>query len=132
MSLRKQASQPRAGGFSPPDSTPWVGLLYEVILGDQFAIRHKPVDEFDRRMFLLFLRDIHLVDRPSTSDLSTVLSAVSDYSLLSAAARASCGRTDVSRRAQEACYDQPADRTRRCHSDSRDVVAAYGGCRAHR
>ena len=38
---------------------------YEVILGDQFAIRHKPVDAFDRRMFLLFLRDIHLVDRPS-------------------------------------------------------------------
>jgi transposase-like protein len=38
---------------------------YEVLLGEQFAIRHKPVDEFDRRMFLLFLRDIHLVDRPS-------------------------------------------------------------------
>jgi len=38
---------------------------YEVVLGDQFAIRHKPIDEFDRRMFLLFLRDIHLVDRPS-------------------------------------------------------------------
>ena len=28
MSLRRQASQPRAGGFSPPDSTTWVGLLY--------------------------------------------------------------------------------------------------------
>ncbi len=38
---------------------------YEVVLGEQFAIRHKPVDEFDRRLFLLFLRDIHLVDRPS-------------------------------------------------------------------
>jgi transposase-like protein len=38
---------------------------YEVVLGQQFAIRHKPVDEFDRRLFLLFLRDIHLVDRPS-------------------------------------------------------------------
>jgi len=38
---------------------------YEVVLGDQFVIRHKPVDEFDRRLFLLSLRDIHLVDRPS-------------------------------------------------------------------
>jgi transposase-like protein len=36
-----------------------------VALGEQFAIRHKPIDEFDRRMFLLFLRDIHLVDHPS-------------------------------------------------------------------
>jgi hypothetical protein len=38
---------------------------YQVLLGERFAIRHKPVDEFDRRMFLLFLRDIHLVERPS-------------------------------------------------------------------
>jgi transposase-like protein len=38
---------------------------YEVLLGDQFALRHKPVDEFDRRMFFLFLRDIHLVHSPS-------------------------------------------------------------------
>lgn len=38
---------------------------YEVVLGEQFVIRHKPVDEFDRRLFLLGLRDIHLVDRPS-------------------------------------------------------------------
>jgi transposase-like protein len=38
---------------------------YEVVLGQQFLIRHHPVDEFDRRMFILFLRHIHLVDRPS-------------------------------------------------------------------
>ncbi|WP_129677047.1 hypothetical protein [Candidatus Chloroploca sp. Khr17] len=38
----------------------------EVTLGDLVGtIRHKPVDEFDRRMFLLSLRAIHLVDRPS-------------------------------------------------------------------
>jgi transposase-like protein len=53
----------------PPKPTATGRILadgtYEVILGDQFAIRHKPVDEFDRRMFLLFLRDIHLVERPS-------------------------------------------------------------------
>ena len=51
--------KPAANGRVLDDGT------YEVILGDQFAIRHKPVDEFDRRMFLLFLRTIHLVDRPS-------------------------------------------------------------------
>jgi transposase-like protein len=51
--------KPRASGRILADGT------YEVILGDQFAIRHKPVDEFDRRMFLLSLRDIHLLHRPS-------------------------------------------------------------------
>ena len=51
--------KPTASGCILDDGT------YEVILGDPFAIRHKPVDEFDRRMFLLFLRDIHLVHRPS-------------------------------------------------------------------
>jgi transposase-like protein len=51
--------KPTASGRVLADGT------YEVVLGEQFAIRHKPVDEFDRRMFLLFLRDIHLVDRPS-------------------------------------------------------------------
>jgi hypothetical protein len=29
--------------------------LYEVMLGDQFVIRYQPVEEFDRRLFLLFL-----------------------------------------------------------------------------
>jgi transposase-like protein len=51
--------KPTASGRVLADGT------YEVVLGEQFAIRHKPVDEFDRRMFLLFLRDIHLLDRPS-------------------------------------------------------------------
>lgn len=50
--------KPTATGHVLSDGT------YEVLLGQQFAIRHKPVDEFDRRMFLLFLRDIHLLDRP--------------------------------------------------------------------
>ncbi len=54
-----RAPKPSASGRILDDGT------YEVILGDQFAIRHRPVDEFDRRMFLLFLRDIHLVHRPS-------------------------------------------------------------------
>ena len=53
----------------PPKPTATGRILddgtYEVILADQFAIRHKPVDEFDRRMFLLFLRNIHLLHRPS-------------------------------------------------------------------
>jgi transposase-like protein len=59
VAARPRPPKPRATGQILDDGT------YEVILGDQFAIRHKPVDEFDRRMFLLFLRDIHLVDRPS-------------------------------------------------------------------
>jgi len=50
---------PTASGRMLADGT------YEGILGDQFAIRHTPVDEFDRRMCLRFLRDIHLVERPS-------------------------------------------------------------------
>lgn len=56
---RCRSPKPTASGRVLADGT------YEVVLGEQFAIRHKPVDEFDRRMFLLFLRDIHLVDRPS-------------------------------------------------------------------
>jgi transposase-like protein len=56
-------------GGRPPKPTASGRILddgtYEVFLGDQFVIRHKPVDEFDRRMFLLSLRDIHLVDHPS-------------------------------------------------------------------
>jgi len=51
--------RPQTWGHIRDDGT------YEVLLGDQFVIRHKPVDEFDRRMFLLSLRDIHLLDRPS-------------------------------------------------------------------
>ena len=51
--------KPSASGRILDDGT------YEVLLGDDFVIRHKPVDEFDRRMFLLFLRDIHLVHSPS-------------------------------------------------------------------
>jgi transposase-like protein len=51
--------KPTASGRVLADGT------YEVLLGEQFAIRHKPLDEFDRRMFVLFLRDIHLLDRPS-------------------------------------------------------------------
>jgi len=35
---------------------------YEVLLGGQFVIRYKPVCEFDRRLFLLFLRHIWKVD----------------------------------------------------------------------
>ncbi|WP_141508698.1 hypothetical protein, partial [Candidatus Chloroploca asiatica] len=50
--------KPTASGRVRDDGT------YEVMLGDQFVIRHQPVDEFDRRMFLLFLRDIHLVAYP--------------------------------------------------------------------
>ncbi|NTU84335.1 MAG: hypothetical protein HGA45_34065 [Chloroflexales bacterium] len=53
----------------PPKPTATGRILadgtYEVIIGDLIAIRHKPVDEFDRRMFLLGLRDIHLLHRPS-------------------------------------------------------------------
>jgi transposase-like protein len=59
LAPRPRAPKPSATGRVLDDGT------YEVVLGEQFAIRHKPVDEFDRRMFLLFLRDIHLVDRPS-------------------------------------------------------------------
>jgi transposase-like protein len=59
VAARPRAPKPTATGRVLDDGT------YEVVLGQQFAIRHKPVDEFDRRMFLLFLRDIHLVDHPS-------------------------------------------------------------------
>jgi len=59
IATRPRAAKPTATGRVLDDRT------YEVVLGEQFAIRHKPVDEFDRRMFLLFLRDIHLVERPS-------------------------------------------------------------------
>lgn len=51
--------KPTASGRVLDDGT------YEVCLGSDFVIRHKPVDEFDRRLFLLFLRDIHLVHYPS-------------------------------------------------------------------
>lgn len=51
--------KPSASGRILDDGT------LEVLLGEDFVIRHKPVDEFDRRMFLLFLRDIHLVHSPS-------------------------------------------------------------------
>ena len=37
---------------------------YEVRLSGDFVIRYQPVDEFDRRLFLLFLRQIRLVDGP--------------------------------------------------------------------
>lgn len=40
------------------------GGIYEVRLSGEFVIRYRPVDEFDRRMLLLFLRQIHLVDAP--------------------------------------------------------------------
>ncbi len=56
---RQRPPNPTATGQVLNDGT------YEVVLGETFAIRHKPVDEFDRRMFLLFLRDIHLLKRPS-------------------------------------------------------------------
>lgn len=59
VASRARPPKPCASGRILDDGT------YEVLLADQFAIRHKPVDEFDRRMFLLFLRDIHLVDRRS-------------------------------------------------------------------
>jgi transposase-like protein len=59
LAPRPRAPKPSATGRVLDDGT------YEVVLGEQFAIRHKPVDEFDRRLFLLFLRDIHLLDRPS-------------------------------------------------------------------
>jgi len=59
VATRPRLPTPTATGRVLDDGT------YEVVLGEQFAIRHKPIDEFDRRMFLLFLRDIHLVDRPS-------------------------------------------------------------------
>ncbi len=36
-----------------------------MIIGDLSAIRRKPIDEFDRRMFLLGLRDIDLVEPPA-------------------------------------------------------------------
>ncbi|WP_129678409.1 transposase [Candidatus Chloroploca sp. Khr17] len=54
-----RSPKPTASGRILEDGT------YEVFLGDQFVIRHQPVDEFDRRMFLLSLRNIHLVDHPS-------------------------------------------------------------------
>jgi transposase-like protein len=59
LAVDRQRPKPQVTGRILDDGT------YEVQLGDQFIIRHKPVDEFDRRMFLLSLRDIHLLDRPS-------------------------------------------------------------------
>ena len=46
-----RAPKPSASGRIRDDGTD------EVVLGDQFAIRHPPVDEFDRRMFLLSKSD---------------------------------------------------------------------------
>jgi transposase-like protein len=40
------------------------GGIYEVRLSGDFVIRYQPVDEFDRRMFLLSLRRIRLPDGP--------------------------------------------------------------------
>jgi transposase-like protein len=37
---------------------------WEITLGKDLVIRHRPVDEFDARMFLLFLRTISLPDAP--------------------------------------------------------------------
>lgn len=59
VTTRLRPPKPSASGRILDDGT------YEGLLGEQFVIRHKPVDEFDRRMFLLFLRDIHLVHFPS-------------------------------------------------------------------
>jgi len=47
---------PLASGGITDDGT------YEVVLGGQFVIRYQPVSEFDRRLFLLFLRHIWTVD----------------------------------------------------------------------
>lgn len=38
--------------------------IYEVRLSGDFIVRCQPVDEFERRLFFLFLRLIHLVDGP--------------------------------------------------------------------
>jgi len=54
-----QRAKPQVTGRICDDGT------YELQLGDQFVIRHKPIDEFDRRLCLLALRNIHLVDHPS-------------------------------------------------------------------
>jgi transposase-like protein len=37
---------------------------WEIDLGNDLVIRYRPVDEFDARMFLLFLRTIYLPDAP--------------------------------------------------------------------
>jgi hypothetical protein len=37
---------------------------WEIDLGNDLVIRHRPVDDFDARMFLLFLRTIFLPDAP--------------------------------------------------------------------
>ncbi len=54
-----RAAKPSVSGRILEDGT------YEVLIGDLIAIRRKPIDEFDRRMFLLGLRDIHLVEHPA-------------------------------------------------------------------
>ena len=51
-----EGESPLASGRITEDGT------YEVILGSQFVIRYQPVCEFDRRLFLLFLRHIWTVD----------------------------------------------------------------------
>jgi transposase-like protein len=57
--------KPTATGQRLADGT------YEVRIDAPIVIRYKPVDEFDRRMFLLFLRCIFLLDRPSKRPLLT-------------------------------------------------------------
>jgi transposase-like protein len=59
VAARPRPPKPSASGHTLGDGT------LEVRLGEDFVIRHKPVDEFDRRLFFLFLRDIHLVHYPS-------------------------------------------------------------------
>jgi hypothetical protein len=59
VTAMSRAPKPSASGRIFADGT------YEGILGDPFAMRHIPVDAFDRHMFLRFLRDIHPVHRPS-------------------------------------------------------------------
>jgi transposase-like protein len=54
-----RAPKPSVSGRILDDGT------YEVIIGDLIAFRRKPLNEFDRRIFLLGLRDIHLVNHPA-------------------------------------------------------------------
>lgn len=42
---------------------------YEIHFGDQFVMRHRPVDETDKRLFLLFARTIYCNDRPNPRPL---------------------------------------------------------------
>ena len=44
---------------------------YEITFGDHFVMRHRPVDETDARLFLLFARTIYWNDRPRTNPLGS-------------------------------------------------------------